>query len=1471
MASSGIPSYLRSTSSSSSKVKKDPKAEKKKTVDFPVRRAGAKKEEFRVRPPPAPLSIAIPSTPTQVASALASQKVTKRAVPSPKKPLKRASTTIVDERKAMRSPPTTMANVPSYMRQTVSRGYKEGTLQHPAEPSSVSPPKKVPTPRQAHKVPTSFKPTTTTNAVVKRTPRAAETPRDPMLRAPPTKEPDAVVDNNPECKTPPPPGDEPDAHHRALVAPHVVPVASPRTLPHHSHDSMSVDEALDLAVAMRTIASLQDAAAMTADELARLEAERHDALMDRDVLQTNLDKMSAALTTAKQKCEAHADAALTFQRQRDGLETELLEHKMALTEIKKQVVASTEAKHASMASAEQRVVDLTAHVATLELEKQGRDKELEHLNRICGALQLQVNAFEAAQAEWSHKTSRMAEMTETLATLQLRAEVSEDVQRQMASAASDRAALVAEYDAKLAHEHDKITRLEAQIIEHATLVQAMPAMPADDATVRELRQQLEHAVHALEDHDVMREATLQHTCLTHEMEIARLHGEIESYVEQLRDIEAMLTRVQDEKEDLSRDTATTDARVASLQSQLDEIIVEKDHVAGLHAQLTASIAQRDERIRALEADANRMQRDVDAADADWTARLEATTTDADRRNEAIEAAYEVQVRELTDELATAVSTAEHAVATRKQAESDVVALRTELAEKAASLQSLSSGHGSREADWLAELEERDVANAALTRRIEELEAAIAGANAARDELEKQAATHAAITESYVAQVAEIEAAKCALQDDYETLQARTQSLDASFATAEAEAKRHISQIDALTSELRQNALAHEAEVADLEASVAALHAQLQGHAETAHVLQAKHSSYEADAASHAAVVESFTVQIEALQTQLAARDATEAELLAAHQETKDALDEARYQVDELEARAHDAETEVDSAHVARIDALEATIRELETRLEANAPEKIAEARAAVDAMRREQNEATAAHDAQLHVLQESQRELKALEAAKTRQLTTLEASHEQLGAELQAAKKTITALQAQLSTTTQPTAVAVAAVPRPVIGKGVVVVHFGSLELHAGLLHADTASYVPTLKLPTLVAVPQGGAAELHRVLQGSSYIGTGSVRIGYENGYFLGRDAVTFLYEHPDPALRCILKQERVFQNGHVTSTEYLEGLLHQVFTGLGIDDAISSYNVIVTHKPQLAKASREALADVLFEKCAVKGALLATDALMSLRARGKSTGLVLDVGADATYIVPIYEDMILDHAVVTMPMGGEALVAFMVSMLLSQESDEYHKIPLRLQQKIARAILETKGMVAKDFDAMAEKHGRFERAHVQVLPTESQPVWQKAVPHKTTAAHPLHEVYAYRLPSGSTLEMHCDVERFIAPELLWQPKLNPDNACEMALHDALARAFAESDSQLHHELLANVVCTGGACQLPGFKARVHQEIQKLCPFESLIVVDVVGKDECATFAGTCMYASSLKDRSWITSDEFDVDGAAVLHAKCF
>ncbi|OQR94420.1 hypothetical protein ACHHYP_01320 [Achlya hypogyna] len=1464
--SSAVPSYLRSTSSSSGKVKKDTKVDKKKVPDIPIRRVapvagGTKKEEFRVRPPPAPLAIAIPAaSPPKTASTLTHSKTAKRLVPSPKK-IKRAAT--ISEDRKLRSPPDT-ANIPSYMRQTVSRGYKEGTLQHPAEPlTSSSPPKKVVTPKQALlKTQTSFKATTAPGVTIRRTSRQIEpTNEQPKVSVPDLTdvketsvahaEPatEAIVDNQPECKTPPPPTDSDDIVPAASSP--VTPIPVPRPSP-RAAIALSVDDALDLAAAMRTISSLTDEAQKKAIALAKAETARLEVVADRDALRSSMDKMTAAHTTAKAKCESLADAVRTLERQRESLEAELLEHKVALSDVKAHVAAATAAKNATVATAEGRVVELTAHVATLELEKSARDKELEHLNRICGALQLQVNAFETKQAEWTAQAAGVAELHDTLTTLQRRAEVSEDLQRQMTDLEADRAALRARVAALTASEAETaatIRQLEVQVLAAGT----QGSSRSLEATVAGLQRQLDQATLALEDNDVTRGE--RH----HELEISRLHSEVASLKAQLD--EATTTAAATRAE-----MASVDTRMQALQRQYEETTAEVARTASVHAQLTKDLQQRDDRIAELVAE--RQTADAEAAvaratllcehEAEWAARLTETKLDAERRAEAVEASYELQLRDLADQVAAATMTAESTAAAKAESTRALAALQAQIAEKDTTLQSLATERSDCASALEATVAEHETTIVALTTRLSELQAAAARDAEHQNALRADAATHAAVVESFSAQVATIEADLRDERARSEEVKARYGESMTVLSALEAERGELLARVEALTADQAQIAAAHASEVAHLRGSVDELAGVAQDYAIQSAMLSAKEAELATTATAHAAVVESFVVQLEALQAKVAAKDAEAVTLSAAHKAMGDEMDTLRQRMLELKAQGE--------ATPDRTAELEAGTRDLTAQLaqaKATAAE-LANARTALNAQQQQQE----ACDVQLRVLTESHKELKEIDAAKSRQISALQDKLQCHAMQERELRATIAGLQAQLAATA-PAPVAPFATPAPVIGKGVLVVHLGAFELQAGLLMGDQASFVPAVKLPALVAVPQGGAAELHRVLQGSSYVGTGSVRVGYERGYFVGKDAVHFLYEHPDPALRCILRQERVVQAGHITSVDYLEALLHQLFAAIGMEDAVCNYNVIVTHKPQLPKHERERLVEVLFEKCGAKGALLATDALMSLRARGKSTGLVVDVGADASYVVPIYEDMILDHAVVVVPMGGEALVQFMVSMLLSQDSDEYHKIPSRLQTKIGRALLESKGMVAKDFDAMAEKHGRFERTSVQVLPTQSQPVWHKAVAVKT--AHPLHVSYCTQLPAGPTLELHCDVERFVAPELLWQPKLNPDNACDVGLQDAIGMALSACAEQLHEELLANVVCTGGVCLLPGFKARLTQEIQKLYPLEPSVHVDVATKDEHPTFAGTCMYADGLQDRLWIDGSEYDAMGPGALHAKCF
>jgi hypothetical protein len=162
LAMSSVPSYLRSTSSSDRKVKKDISEKVKKVVNeksarTPARRVTSssnttKREEFRARPPPAPTSItmngpagdgsAVGISTESVETAAKVHKVVKGA--STLNQLRRsaspaASTLHIsqDTEKRYPSQTTPPKQVPGYMRPTVSRGYKEGVLQNSDDANKI--------------------------------------------------------------------------------------------------------------------------------------------------------------------------------------------------------------------------------------------------------------------------------------------------------------------------------------------------------------------------------------------------------------------------------------------------------------------------------------------------------------------------------------------------------------------------------------------------------------------------------------------------------------------------------------------------------------------------------------------------------------------------------------------------------------------------------------------------------------------------------------------------------------------------------------------------------------------------------------------------------------------------------------------------------------------------------------------------------------------------------------------------------------------------------------------------------------------------------------------------------------------------------------------------------------------------------------------------------------------------------------
>jgi actin-related protein len=92
----------------------------------------------------------------------------------------------------------------------------------------------------------------------------------------------------------------------------------------------------------------------------------------------------------------------------------------------------------------------------------------------------------------------------------------------------------------------------------------------------------------------------------------------------------------------------------------------------------------------------------------------------------------------------------------------------------------------------------------------------------------------------------------------------------------------------------------------------------------------------------------------------------------------------------------------------------------------------------------------------------------------------------------------------------------------------------------------------------------------------------------------------------------------------------------------------------VLLTEAPRNPKANREKMIQLMFETFEVKNCYVAIQAVMSLYAAGRTTGLVVDSGDGVTHTVPVFEGFSLPHAVEKMNIAGRVLTNYLQKLLL-------------------------------------------------------------------------------------------------------------------------------------------------------------------------------------------------------------------------
>ena len=305
------------------------------------------------------------------------------------------------------------------------------------------------------------------------------------------------------------------------------------------------------------------------------------------------------------------------------------------------------------------------------------------------------------------------------------------------------------------------------------------------------------------------------------------------------------------------------------------------------------------------------------------------------------------------------------------------------------------------------------------------------------------------------------------------------------------------------------------------------------------------------------------------------------------------------------------------------------------------------------------------------------------------------------------------------------------------------------------------------------------------------------------------------------------------------------------------------------------------------MFETFNAPAVFIAKDAVLECYACGRTTGLVIDVGASGTVISPVCDGYIDTRGLHRSIVGGRLMDSHALSIIKKQAS-RLGSITTSLPNfRLTKSVGIDRSLIAS-FSGVANVHPTYDAFMNLEMGREFKEAVCRVAESTLVETDPRFAnlpMTPYELPDGTVVDM--GLERFQMTEMLFDPSSADEECVDMALmgyynpsqninsSDGIARLISNAvlrcDTDVQANLLQNLVIAGGGSATEGIPERIKLEVENLVHSSApglRIKSIALGASERAltTFLGGSILASlGSFHEMWMSRQEYDEFGPSL------